>query len=105
MHPPTAFPASALSHEQLAGIIVDSMSLQYVRAARRLIARSWGALTILAVAVSRLTHVMTVGTCLMAITIALAAPGAAFAVELRLRLRLSRRLAKVPHSTNPEIRG
>ena len=93
MHSFTSFPASAVGPDELNAITADYLALERIRIFRRLLVRRFGALTLIAAAVSftwlsRVAFWFSVGLCL-------APPVWAWALEIYREWRLAARLSEV----------
>ena len=94
MHTLVSFHSSAVRREQLGAIIADYLALERARHHRRMLVMGFGLLAALIIGVGAAGHVLA--TVWLAALPCLAAPAAAWLIELRYDWRLASRLNRVP---------
>ena len=95
MHTVTSFSASALRGDQLNDILADYVALDRARVYRRLLVVRFGALVALAALVALFLHGISVYARWVPIGLFAVPPAWAWIAEMKLEVRLSRRLREV----------
>jgi hypothetical protein len=91
----TSFNTSALSQEEVAGILADYLALERTRIVKRLLLVRCGALTLVALAVAFVARGLSVYARWLPVVLCVTPPIWAWLAELQRTLRLSHRLAGV----------
>lgn len=92
----TSFRASAVSRDELNGIMTDYLALERVRIVRRLLVARFGLLALAAAAAGVWPHWLSPFASSFSVAVCLTPPTWAWVLECQRSRRLSRRLEEVP---------